>query len=145
MEDIQIREFFDMKSLDGFFAANDLEFSEEHPVETDRVKSWAILEDEAIVAGIALALRQGEYIIDGIAVREKYRKEHLGEKLLSLAVDEVKNLGGKRIYLVAKALGFFRKNGFLTVPRESAPNFFECLTCDRCGVTCHPEVMLLEV
>ena len=48
------------------------------------------------------------------------------------------------MYLVARAPEFFRKNGFVTIPREEAPNFFECLTCPQYGKTCHPEVMKIE-
>ena len=36
-------------------------------------------------------------------------------------------------------------SGFVTVPREEAPNFFECLTCPQYGVDCHPEVMRLDL
>ncbi|MEG0661789.1 MAG: GNAT family N-acetyltransferase, partial [Anaerovoracaceae bacterium] len=60
-------------------------------------------------------------------------------------IGEVRKLGGTRLFLVARAPGFFRKAGFVTVPKEEAPNFFECLTCPQYGVSCHPEVMMLEV
>lgn len=61
------------------------------------------------------------------------------------AVAETKLRGGKKIYLVARAPEFFKKHGFKRVERHEAPNFFECLTCNQYGVSCHPEVMLLEV
>jgi N-acetylglutamate synthase-like GNAT family acetyltransferase len=69
----------------------------------------------------------------------------LAKTLLDEAISVVKERGGKRIYLVARAPGFFRKSGFATIPRDSAPMFFECLTCPQYGVDCHPEVMLMEV
>lgn len=145
MTEQKIAEIFDMQALDGFFEANDLEFSAEHPVETDRVKCWAMQENGEIIAGIALALRQNEYIVDGIAVKKTYRGKSIGKRLLSLLVDEVKSLGGKSIFLVARAPEFFRKQGFFEVSRTDSPTFFECLTCNQYGVTCHPEVMKLEV
>lgn len=92
-----------------------------------------------------LAERQGEFIVDGIAVDPEYRKEKLGKALLDLGIAETRKRGGKRIFLVARAPGFFRKSGFVTVPREEAPNFFECLTCPQYGVDCHPEVMRLDL
>ena len=134
----------DYERLVPFFVANDLEFpdEEDYEVPTDLVQCWKVTEgaqpepdeDSAeyktdrhrLIGGFVLAERQGEFIVDGIAVDPEYR-------------------GGKRIFLVARAPGFFRKSGFVTVPREEAPNFFECLTCPQYGVDCHPEVMRLDL
>ncbi len=51
----------------------------------------------------------------------------------------------RRLFLVARAPEFFRRNGFVTVPRQDAPNFFECLTCPQYAVSCHPEVMRIDL
>ena len=83
--------------------------------------------------------------MDGIAIDPEYRKAKLGQTLLEKGIEEARSRGGKRIFLVARAPGFFRKNGFVTVERKDAPNFFECLTCPQYGVDCHPEVMRLEL
>lgn len=130
-----------------FFAENHLEVDAEEAVPTDVLRTWKITpkDSDQLIGAIALAKRQGEYIIDGIAVDEKYRKTNIGKTLLDEAISVVKSRGGKRIFLVARAPGFFRKSGFHTIPRDSAPNFFECLTCPQYGVDCHPEVMLMEV
>jgi len=130
-----------------FFAANHLEVDAEEAVPTNVIRTWKITpkDSDKLVGAIALSQRQGEYIIDGIAVDENYRKTNIGKTLLDEAISMVKDLGGKRIYLVARAPGFFRKSGFTTIPRDAAPMFFECLTCPQYGVDCHPEVMLMEV
>jgi len=135
------------QKLMAFFAANHLEVDAEEVVPTDVVRTWKVTPkgSDKLVGAIALGYRQGEYIIDGIAVDETYRMAKLGKVLLDEAIAVVKERGGKRIYLVARAPGFFRKSGFAAIPRDSAPNFFECLTCPQYGVDCHPEVMLMEV
>ena len=92
-----------------------------------------------------LAYREGEYIIDGIAVDSGCRGERLGEKLLSLAVEEVRKRDGKKIYLVARAPGFFMTQGFKIISGEDAPLFYECATCPQYKVDCFPEIMSLEV
>ena len=153
----------DYERLVPFFVANDLEFpdEEDYEVPTDLVQCWKVTEgaqpepdeDSAeyktdryrLIGGFVLAERQGEFIVDGIAVDTEYRKEKLGKALLDLGIAETRKRGGKRIFLVARAPGFFRKFGFVTVPREEAPNFFECLTCPQYGVDCHPEVMRLDL
>jgi N-acetylglutamate synthase-like GNAT family acetyltransferase len=146
MNDIIYRETTEEKKLDRFFMENELEYSEEHPVDTKRIRFWeAVTEDESLAGGLVLALRQDEYIIDGIAVDSSLRGKNIGGELLKLAVSEVKQRGADRIYLVARAPEFFAHFGFVPVKREDAPEFFECLTCPQYGVSCHPEVMRLDI
>ena len=137
----------DYERLVPFFVENDLEFpdEEDYEVPTDLVQCWKVTDGNRLIGGFVLAERQGEFIVDGIAVDPAYRKEKIGKALLDLGIAETVKRGGRRIFLVARAPGFFRKSGFVTVPREDAPNFFECLTCPQYGVDCHPEVMRLDL
>ena len=163
MKKYDIAETKDYERLVPFFIENDLEFPEEEDLEvpTDLVKLWKVTEEPEpsedseeykdgsgrshLIGGFVLAKRQGEFIVDGIAVDPAYRKLDIGRKLLEGGIAEARSRGGRRIFLVARAPGFFRKAGFVTVPREEAPNFFECLTCPQYGVDCFPEVMRLEL
>ena len=147
MTDYIIQETEEYEKLVPFFIENELEFTEEdaEEVPTDLVKCWQITDGEGnLVGAFVLALREGEYICDGIAIDETLRGTGLGSRLLDLGLEETVKRGGERMYLVARAPEFFRKNGFVTVPRQEAPNFFECLTCPQYGVTCHPEVMRID-
>ena len=142
-----LRETDEYAKLVEFMIANQLEFTEEdaEEVPTDLVKCWEITDSAGnLIGGFVLAKRQGEYICDGIAVDGSRRGENLGTELLNKGIEETKSLGGRSMYLVAREPEFFRKNGFVTIPREEAPNFFECLTCPQYGKTCHPEVMKIE-
>ena len=116
----------DYEKLVPFFIENELEFSEEEPVPTDLVKCWEVVHgaDKHLMAALVLAKREGEFIIDGIAVEKIYRKLKIGKILLDKAVEETLSRGGTGIYLVARAPEFFRKYGFQTVPKKEAPNFF---------------------
>jgi N-acetylglutamate synthase-like GNAT family acetyltransferase len=144
---VAISETDDYDALVELFIRNDLEFSVDEAVPTDLVKCWAAAEPGApgrLVGGCVLALREGAFIIDGIAAEPEYRERQLGKKLLSLAVNEAKTRGGKELFLVARAPEFFRKQGFVTIPRAGAPTFFECFACPQYNVRCFPEVMRLE-
>ena len=146
--DYIISETEDYEKLVPFFIENELEFTEEdaEEVPTDVVKCWQITDaDGRLVGGFVLALREGEYICDGIAIDNSLRGTGLGSELLRLGLEETVKRGGDRMFLVARAPEFFRRNGFVTVPRQEAPNFFECLTCPQYGVTCHPEVMKIDL
>lgn len=155
-----LRSTDEYERLTKFFAENGLEFDGEEEVDTDVVKCWKITqansaelehirendrEDDFLVAGCVLALREGKYIIDGIAVDKTLRKFGLGKLLVGKVKDEVKKLGGSEIYLVARAPGFFRTLGFETIDAGNAPNFFECKYCPQYGKECHPEIMKLSL
>lgn len=137
----------DYEKLVEFFIENRLEYADEdkEEVPTDLVKCWeATCSDGKLAGGFVLALRDGEYICDGIATDICVRGTGLGKALLETGIEETKKLGGKRMFLVARAPEFFRSQGFVTVPKDEAPNFFECLTCPQFGIDCHPEVMRMD-
>lgn len=129
-----------------FFVENQLEFDGDEEVDTDIIRCYKFTDkDDNLIGGVVLAKREGEYIIDGIAVDENYRDSGIGEILLNQIKEDVEELDGDSIYLVARAPGFFRKHGFEEVNSESAPNFFECKYCSQYGKTCHPEIMKYEI
>ena len=131
----------DHDSLNELYERNDLEISEDEPVGTDAVQSWILKQDEEMAGAATLAVRQGEYIIDGIALEPGFRGGGLGTALLKTVIDDVRQRGGSRIYLVARAPEFFAANGFSEVERSDAPMFFECFGCDQYNVRCFPKVM----
>ena len=148
MAEYTIRETEEYEKLVPFFIENELEFTEEdaEEVPTDLVKCWQITDEEdKLVGAFVLARREGEYICDGIAIDARLRGTGLGGELLALGIEETRARGGDRMFLVARAPEFFRKNGFVTIPRQEAPNFFECLTCPQYGISCHPEVMKIDL
>ncbi len=142
-EDVKITE--DFEKLATFFMENELEFSADEPVSTDMIESWEIVKNGELVGGITLSKREGEFIIDGIAVDKKYRKKNVGTDLLDIAIDKIRELGGETLFLVARAPGFFKKLGFKNVPRDEAPLFFECFSCPQYGNNCSPEVLKLNI
>lgn len=128
------------------FIRHDLEFSFDEPLPTDLVQCWKAEDKNGkLISGCVLAMRGGEYIIDGISTEPEYRKEKIGGKLLKLALDEVRKKGGERVYLVAKAPGFFQKHGFMPIPASDVPLLFDCLSCPQFQKSCFPEVMKLEL
>lgn len=151
MTDLSIRETGDYEKLVKFFIENELEFTDEdaEEVPTDLEKCWEITADGTpdgeLIGAFVLAKRQGEYICDGIAVDSRQRGRQIGKALLETGLEEAAKRGAKRLYLVARAPEFFRKNGFISIPRDEAPNFFECLSCPQYGIKCHPEVMVKEI
>ena len=149
---INIYETEDYAGLVKLFIDNGLEFSENDEVSTDLVKCWiaspsSVSRDDGadadISGGCVLALRQGRFICDGIAVNPSGRGQGLGRRLMALLTDEAKAQGADALYLVAREPDFFSALGFINTPREEAPVFFECFTCPQYEVSCRPQVMRL--
>lgn len=143
---------FKMESTDEydrlvkFFVENELEFDGDEEVDTDIVECWKVTHTgDVLIGGCVLAMRQNKYIIDGIAVDKLFRKFGIGKILVDKVREEVKKRGGKEIFLVARAPGFFRKMGFEEISQEKAPLFFECGQCPQYRTVCHPEIMKLEI
>ena len=147
MKGFLLRETGEYEKLVRFFVENELEFDGDEEVDTDILNCYEVVtEDGGSLAGAAvLAKREGKFIIDGIAVDEQYRGRKIGEMLLQQIEKRIRQLGGDSLYLVARAPGFFRRNGFSAIDPETAPNFFECKYCPQYRVSCHPEVMKLEL
>ena len=85
MSEIKITVTDDMDTLNDFFEANDLEISDAEPVETNVIKAWrADDENGNLVGGVCLAYREGDYIIDGIAVDQSLRGQRRVKSCLAL-------------------------------------------------------------
>ena len=147
MMQLRMKQTDEYERLVKFFVEQGLEFNGDEEVDTDIIRCYKVTHgnEDHLVGGFVIAKREGKYIIDGIAVEPIYRKMQIGKIMLEKAVKVVKELGGNRIYLVARAPGFFRKYGFVSIEPEDSPNFFECKQCPQFQKTCHPEVMKLEM
>lgn len=155
MEDIKIIKNYSFNDLVDFFIENELEWGEEDKdeVKTDFVCSFAAFNESELIGAVVLAKREGEYICDGIAVKDTYRKLGLGELLLNMICDEARNEAKVKkdeklfLYLVARAPEFFANQNFIEVisKEKSVPNFFECKNCPQREKTCFPKVMKKDI
>lgn len=147
MDVLRIQKTDEYVKLVEMFIRNELEFAEDDPLDTtDIVQCWEAVDDNGqLMAGCVLAKREGEYIIDGIAVEPAYQKTGIGAQILNTVIQYLKGVQATKLYLVARAPGFFKTQGFQAIARENAPEFFECFGCPQYQVTCFPEVMVLSI
>ncbi|MCQ2547669.1 MAG: GNAT family N-acetyltransferase [Clostridia bacterium] len=138
----------DYDKLVEFFIDNHLEYDEEEKENPDYIAAYEVTHGGDMIAAFAISLKEGQlkdgtpcqdYVIDGIAVDKLYRKMHVGEMMVKKAIAKVKDLGGHRIILVARAPEFFKSLGFTPVKNE--PDYFDCIDCPQRGNECFPEVL----
>lgn len=135
----------DYELLVPFFIENGLEFDEDEKHPEDGVKAWKVTQGDHLIAGCSLVLRDGNFVIEGIAVEKTFRKFGIGKILIGKALEEVRNRGGRELILMARKPGFYEKLNFQVVKPEDAPPIFDCLGCPQYGVDCFPEIMKYEI
>ena len=125
------------------FTRNDLEISEEELAERVFLKGYkAENEKGEVIGGCMLTSKDGHFIINGIAVEPEFRKKNIATEMLDRTMADAKAMGAEEMILVARAPGFFRKNGYENVPDEEVPQgVFGCLECVQYQKQCFPEIM----
>lgn len=106
--------------------------------EFDKIDSYAkhlVLFDEKIPIATCRFFRREsyeDYFIGRIAVIKEYRGKNIGATLLKAAETQIKNIGGKRIFLHAqcRAKKFYEKQGYSSygeiVLEENCPHIWMC-------------------
>lgn len=130
----------DLKPIDDFFISSGLEMGNE-PVDRRVQQIWQAKEAGRLIGAATLGLRDGHWVVDGIAVLPDYRHRGLGRRLLEQVVAEARRCGAKTLWLVAMSPGFFEKECFSYIDYQQAPAVFGCTDCHIRGVSCHPRWM----
>ena len=141
-----LKETDEYQRLVEFMTKFGLEFSGEEQLGNKVLKCWKVVQEpDHLTGGIILSERQGEYILNGIAVDTPLRKSGIGRIMVNKLVTDVRKRDGKRIYLAAKVPEFFEKVGFTEVTGHEADHLFTCPVCGQKGDTCFPKIMKLEL
>ncbi len=85
--------------------------------ELDAAAKHLVLYDEEMPIATCRFFRRklsGDYTVGRIAVRKEYRGKNIGTCLLNAAEEEIRNSGGKRVFLHAQCSvqAFYRKQGY---------------------------------
>lgn len=144
----EILETQDYIIFEKLFKGSGLEFN----LEKNSLHPWGFIKafcckdvDGNIIAGSSITYRKGKYILNDIAVLEEFRSMNIGVNLLSVTEKEIKKLGGKYIYITAKAPDFFSRYGYEYLDEKDVPDIFSCLDCKQLNVTCNPKFMIKKI
>lgn len=70
--------------------------------------------------------------IRSLIVKEEYRGQKIGEKIIEQAMDDAKSIGLQKVLSLTYKQSFFEKLGFVEIPKESLPEHKIWADCIKC-------------
>lgn len=69
--------------------------------------------------------------VKSLAVAKRYKRRGIGTALVKKCIEEAKDIGLKRIFVLTYKPGFFKKKGFKSIGKGELPNkiWSECVRC----------------
>ena len=98
-----------------------------------------------LIGAATIVFTNGVFQIKGLAVKEEYRGQDYGTKLVKECIAEIDRKDGQTVWLTGRVPGFYEKLGFETVPQEESPIHSDCPNCSQYNKTCFPKVMKFEL
>ena len=132
-------------SLISFYSKRGIEELTDYP--NAPILSYKVVDGDKLVGAATCSKVDGVYILEAIAIEEKYTGKGVGSALLNVVLQKLKEMGAKDIVINAKDTRFFVKNGFNIADRNDVPitAYSYCLNCGEYGKTCFPKIMKYKI
>lgn len=142
---MKIVDYKEHDRLIPFYSSRGIEELKEYP--TKPIFSYVMMNKGEIIGASTCSLNEGVYILEAIAISEKWGGKKLGSQLLHKTIQRAKELGAKYIIINSKNTYFFEKKGFEIVDRSYAPlsEYEYCDNCECYGKTCFPKIMKYDI
>jgi len=99
--------------------------------------------DDDIVGCAALKVKDGLFTVECLAVAEEFRGKGMGRSLIAMIEAEAAARGAIRLWALARAPGFFMKNGYGFAGPDSSggPSMKGCEACPQYKRNCSPAIV----
>lgn len=101
----------------------------------ETLRDFTVAEQDGKLIGVgALHIIWDEMAeIRALAIAPEAKKQGIGRKIVSMLVEEARDLGVKQVFALTYQPGFFSKCGFTEVPKENLPHkvWKECINCPK--------------
>ncbi len=95
---------------------------------------WICEEKNAIIGCAALHVSWGDLAeIKSVAVAKNKQKKGIGKLLVNACIQEAREIGAQRVFVLTYKDAFFSKLGFKRVKHENLPHkvWAECINCPK--------------
>jgi len=101
----------------------------------ETLRDFTVAEQDGKLIGVgALHIIWDEMAeIRALAIAPEAKKQGIGRKIVSMLVEEARDLGVKQVFALTYQPVFFSKCGFTEVPKENLPHkvWKECINCPK--------------
>jgi len=89
--------------------------------------------DKKLIGYLALHIHSTRLAeIRSLIVKDEFRGEGIGSRLVKRALDEAKKLGVREVLVLTYSPEFFKKIGFTEIPKETIPEHKIWADCIKC-------------
>lgn len=114
----------------------------------EKVREFFVCEDRDLIVGACALHILWEDLaeIRSLAVSEEYQRRGLGAKLVKACLNEAKELGIPKVFVLTTSPEFFKKMGFKEINRQELPQkvWADCIRCSKFP-ECDEIPLMLEV
>lgn len=111
------------------------------------ISSFGFYDGSELIGCAALRQEKEVYSLECLAVRERFRYQGLGSRLVATIEKDAKARGAKRLWALARAPNFFKRMGYRGAGngQEAGPSLTSCANCPQFRRDCSPEVLLKDL
>lgn len=95
---------------------------------------WVYIEKDRLLGCCALHICWNDLVeIKSLAVQKRNQNQGIGTKLVEVCIEEAKELGAKRIFVLTYKPKFFKRLGFRRIETDELPHkiWAECINCPK--------------
>ena len=111
------------------------------------VSSFGYYDGSELVGCAALRQEKQVYSLECLAVRDRFRYQGLGSRLVTAVEKDAKARGAKRLWALARAPNFFKRMGYREASKgdEGGPSLTSCANCPQYKRICNPGILLKDL
>jgi amino-acid N-acetyltransferase len=129
----QIQDIKQIQGLINYFAQQDLMLPRSLNELYESLRDFWVAEERGRIIGCAALHISWDNLaeIKSLAVAKNKQRHGLGKELVNACIEEAKELGARRVFVLTYKNEFFRKFGFRRVKHSSLPHkiWAECINC----------------
>jgi amino-acid N-acetyltransferase len=113
----------------------------------DVVAAFGWYSGDELMGCVALKQTNATFCVEWLAVSERLRGRGLGRRLISEVEREARQRGAERLWALARAPDFFRKNGFVLAEgsEKDGPSLTNCMRCPQYMKNCRPAIVMKDL
>ena len=131
----KLKDIKQIQNLINFFAKQDLMLPRALNELYENLRDfWVAEEDTKIVGCCALHISWQDLAeIKSLAVQKNRQKKSIGKKLVAACINEARELGAKKLFVLTYCPEYFKKFGFKKIRNSELPHkiWAECINCPK--------------